>query len=577
MRKYLHINLNDKSVDTEDLSAEAVIRAGRNLIVRTLLGRDLAQVDPLSPENPLIFSAGPFAGTSFSNANRISIGCKSPLTGGIKESNAGGTFAFAMGQLEIAGFTLNGASDDWVVIRITKDDGILFEDASPYMGKSNFEAARMLHEKYGDKVSLALCGPVGEYQGLIAGIGFSDNENRPVRLAARGGVGAVMGSKKVKAIVCDKAKMPTFVDRKKVMTMVRDYGAKIKEDPAAQAMGRNGTMQVADVTNHLGGLPVNNFSSGQQVDTSQEGNVLTMGGDYIRDLNNERGGEHTHACMPGCMIKCSNVYVDADGKEIVSPLEYETLCLLGTNVGIADPDDVARLNETVNDLGCDTIEIGAAFGIMMDVGQAEFGDVQFMADALEDIRKGNERGRILAQGAARVGEHFGSKRVPVIKKQAISAYDPRVIEVTGISMMVTAQGGDHTTGNLPSTECAGKSTEELSEMSLEVQINSAAADSLGLCVFGRTVTNNSHAELLDTINVAFDLDLDADYINELGRETLLMEIEFNEKAGFTEADDILPQFFYDEELPPTGKKARHHAADVNKVQRQMLADGRSFI
>jgi aldehyde:ferredoxin oxidoreductase len=577
MRKYLHINLNDKSVDTEDLSAEAVIRAGRNLIVRTLLERDLAQVDPLSPENPLIFSAGPFAGTSFSNANRISIGCKSPLTGGIKESNAGGTFAFAMGQLEIAGFTLNGASDDWVVIRITKDDGILFEDASPYMGKSNFEAARMLHEKYGDKVSLALCGPVGEYQGLIAGIGFSDNENRPVRLAARGGVGAVMGSKKVKAIVCDKAKMPTFVDRKKVMTMVRDYGAKIKEDPAAQAMGRNGTMQVADVTNHLGGLPVNNFSSGQQVDTSQEGNVLTMGGDYIRDLNNERGGEHTHACMPGCMIKCSNVYVDADGKEIVSPLEYETLCLLGTNVGIADPDDVARLNETVNDLGCDTIEVGAAFGIMMDVGQAEFGDVQFMADALEDIRKGNERGRILAQGAARVGEHFGSKRVPVIKKQAISAYDPRVIEVTGISMMVTAQGGDHTTGNLPSAECAGKSTEELSEMSLEVQINSAAADSLGLCVFGRTVTNNSHAELLDTINVAFDLDLDADYINELGRETLLMEIEFNEKAGFTEADDILPQFFYDEELPPTGKKARHHAADVNKVQRQMLADGRSFI
>jgi len=577
MRKYLHINLNDKSVDIEDFSGEAVIRAGRNLIVRTLLERDLAGVDPLSPENPLIFSAGPFAGTNFSNANRISVGCKSPLTGGIKESNSGGTFAFAMGQLEIAGFTLNGASDDWVVIRITKDDGITFEDAKPYLGKSNFEAAKMLHEKYGHKVSLALCGPVGEYQGLIAGIAFSDNENRPVRIAARGGVGAVMGSKKVKAIVCDKAKMPTFVDRKKVMNFVRDYGAKIKEDPAAQALGRNGTMQVADITNHLGGLPVNNFSSGQQIDTSVEGNVLTMGGDHIRDLNNERGGEHTHACMPGCMIKCSNVYVDADSKEIVSPLEYETLCLLGTNVGIADPDDVARLNETVNDLGCDTIEVGAAFGIMMDQGEAEFGDVKFMADALEDIRQGNERGRMLARGAARVGEHFGSKRIPCIKKQAISAYDPRVIEVTGISMMVTAQGGDHTTGNLPAAECAGKSTEELSEMSLEVQINSAAADSLGLCVFGRTVTNNSHAELLDTINVAFDLDLDADYINELGRETLLLEIEFNEKAGFTEADDILPKFFYDEELPPTGKKARHHAADVNKVQRQMLADGRSFI
>jgi aldehyde:ferredoxin oxidoreductase len=575
MRTYLHINLSDKTIETEDFSGEAVIRAGRNFIVRTLLDRGLAGVDPLAPENPLIFSVGPFAGTNFSNANRISVGCKSPLTGGIKEANSGGTFGFALGQLEIAGFTLDGASDDWVVIRITKDDGVTFEDAAPFMGKSNFEAAELLHEKYGDKVSLALCGPVGEYQGLIAGISFSDVENRPVRLAARGGVGAVMGMKKVKAIVCDKAKMPTFSDRKKVMSLVRDYGAKISADPAAQAMGRNGTAQVSDLTNHLGGLPVNNFSSGQQVDTADA--VHKMGGDYIRELNKERGGETTHACMPGCLIKCSNVYVDADGKEIVSPLEYETICLLGTNVGITEPDDVARLNETVNDLGADTIEVGATLGVLMEAGEAEFGDVPFMAAALEDIRAGNERGKILAQGTARVGEHYGVKRVPVIKKQAISAYDPRVIEVTCISMMVTAQGADHTTGNLPGAECVGKTTEELAELSLEVQINSAAADSLGLCVFGRTVTNNNHKEILDALNGAFDVDLDADYINQLGRETLLMEIEFNEKAGFTEADDVLPRFFYDEPLAPTGKTARHHAADINKVQRKWLQDGRSYI
>jgi aldehyde:ferredoxin oxidoreductase len=577
MRKYLHINLNDKSIRSEDLSGEKLIRAGRNLIVRTLLERNLAKVDPLSPENPLIFSAGPFAGTSFSNANRISVGCKSPLTGGIKEANAGGTFAFAMGQLEIAGFTLDGASDDWTIIRITKDDGIIFEDATPYLGKSNFELADLLHKKFGEKVSLALCGPVGEYLGLVAGISFSDNELRPVRLAARGGVGAVMGSKKVKAIICDKAKMPPFVDRKKVMTLVKNYGAKIRDDAGAQSLSRNGTMQVADMTNHLGGMPVNNFSSGQQVDTSKKGNVLTMGGDYIRDLNNSRGGEHTHACMPGCQIKCSNVYVDKDGKEVVSPLEYETLCLLGTNVGIVDPDDVARLNETVNDLGCDTIEVGATFGILMDIGQAEFGNVPFMAEALEDIRNGTKRGRILAQGAARVGEYYNSKRIPVIKKQALSAYDPRVIEVTGISMMVTAQGADHTVGNLPAAECAGKSTEELSALSLEVQINSAVADSLGLCVFGRGVTNNNHAEIIDALNGAFDVELDPDYMNALGRETLLMEIEFNQKAGFTEEDDILPQFFYDEELPPTGKLARHFAPKINKIQRKLLAEGRSFI
>ena len=189
------------------------------------------------------------------------------------------------------------------------------------------------------------------------------------------------------------------------MSVVKEYGAMIAADPAAQAMGRNGTAQVSDLTNHLGGLPVNNFSSGQQVDTANE--VHKMGGDYIRDLNIERGGETTHACMPGCMIKCSNIYVDAAGNEIVSPLEYETICLLGTNVGIREPDDVARLNETLNDLGVDTIEVGATLGVLMEAGEAEFGDLAYMEAALVDIAEGTERGKLLAQGegegAAAVG------------------------------------------------------------------------------------------------------------------------------------------------------------------------------
>jgi len=300
-----------------------------------------------------------------------------------------------------------------------------------------------------------------------------------------------------------------------------------------------------------------------------------MGGDYIRDLNNARGGNHTHACMPGCLIKCSNIYVDENGKEIVSPLEYETICLLGTNVGITEPDDVARLNETVNDLGADTIEVGATLGVLMDAGEAAFGDIAFMERALVEMRNGTDRGKLLAQGTARVGAHYGVKRVPVIKKQALSAYDPRVIEVTGITMTVTAQGADHTTGNLPGYECVGKTTEELAALSLEVQINSAAADSLGLCIFGRSVTNANHALIIDALNSAHGTDLPADFINDLGRETLLMEIEFNEKAGFTEADDALPQFFWDEALPPTGKKARHTGADINRFQRKALQEARS--
>jgi len=569
MRKYLHIDLENQSIDSKELNGEALARAGRYLIVKTLLEAGVATIDPLSADNQLIFSAGPFAGTNFSNANRISVGCKSPLTGGIKESNGGGTFAFALGQLELAGLTLLGASPDWVVIRITKEGEVTFDDAEPYLRKGLFEAAALLHEKYGDKVSIGICGPVAEYGGLIAGIAFSDQENRPVRLSARGGVGAVMGSKKVKAIVVDKHKMPTFHDRKKLMTSVREYGAKLDDDAAIKSLGRNGTAQVADIINHLGGLPVRNFGNGQVVDRDKE--TLKMGGDYIREQNIARGGNTTHACMPGCMIKCSNVYNDADGNEVVSPLEYETIGLLGTNCGLTDPDDVARLNWTANDLGIDTIETGALLGILMDSGQAEYGDVTFMEKALEDIRQGNERGRLLAQGTARVGEHFGIERVPVIKKQAISAYDPRVIEVTGISMMVTAQGADHTTGNLFNIETKDKDTKELTAASMEVQMMCAAADSLGLCVFGRSVTNINLELITTALNDALGTDLDVEFFARLGLETLKLEIQFNEQAGFTEPDDELPAFFYDNPLPPTDKTARHHSAEVNRFRKEWMA------
>ncbi|NQV58147.1 MAG: aldehyde ferredoxin oxidoreductase [Alphaproteobacteria bacterium] len=568
MRKYLHINLDDQSIDTEEMNGAACIRVGRHFIAKTLLEKGVATVDPLSPANALIFSAGPLAGTNFSNANRISVGCKSPLTGGIKEANAGGTFGFALGQLEISGLTLMGASADWVIIRITKDGAISFDDATPFMGMGNIETAALLFEKYGDKISMGLCGPVGEYQGLIAGISFPDPEGRPVRIAARGGVGAVMGSKKVKAIVVDMNKMPTFHDRKKVMGGVREYGKLLRADPAIEAFGMYGTAMVSDLTNQLGGLPTRNFSDGRLVDATEE--TLKLGGSYIRELTLERGGQTTHACMPGCLIQCSNVYVDDKGEEMVSPMEYETLGLMGSNCGLKDPDDVARANHVANDLGVDTIEVGAMIGVLMEAGQAEFGDAGFMLAVLDDIRKGTERGRILAQGAARVGEHYNVARVPVIKKQGISAYDPRAIEVTGISMMLTAQGADHTAGNIPGHKSATMTTEELTEASLDIQIDCAAADSLGLCLFGRSVTNVNQGLIVDAVNSAHGTNFEVSFMRDLGREALQMEWEFNRQAGFTEADDELPSFFYDEALQPTGKVARHHSGQVNQHLRKLL-------
>ena len=571
MRRYHDIRLDDQTVTTRELHGEDIVRAGRFLIARTLLELGAATVDPLSPQNPLIFSAGPFAGSSFSNANRTSVGCRSPLTGGIKEANGGGSFSYALGQQSIAGFTLHGASPTWVVIHFKKDGTIAFDDAAPYLGKGNFEADRMLHAKYGKKVTVALCGPVGEYEGLLAGIAFSDKDGRPSRLAARGGVGAVMGAKKVKAVVADLDKIPAFHEPKKVNAAIKDYAKMLQADGIVTNFYQKiGTMGMADVQNQMGGLPVRNFSAGQQVNPAS-GERFKMGGDYITEINNARGGEQTHACMPGCIIQCSNLYADASGKEVVSPVEYETLGLLGTNCGLTDPDDLAQLNYVANDLGVDTIETGAMLAVLMEAGLGAFGDVKFMADCLAEIGRGTEKGRLWAQGTARVGAHYKVARVPVIKKQAISAYDPRVVEATGVAMMATAQGADHTAGNLPRLNTREMDLDTIISQSLTVQTNVAATDSLGLCIFGRSVTEPNLAFIVDAINAAHGTRLTPDFFPALGRETLRLEHEFNRRAGFTAQDDELPAFFYTEMLPPTNRVARFHGPEVHDMYDRLPA------
>lgn len=563
-RQFIWFNLNDQTSRSEQWEGESLVKAGRHLIAKTLVERGVATVDPLGPQNPLIFSAGPLAGTTFSNANRLSVGCKSPLTGGIKESNAGGTLAYALARIGVAGFMLEGQSPDWVVLHFHKDGTWSFDDGTPYLGKMNSDAAAMLFARYGEKISYALCGRVGEYLGMLAGITISDNEGRASRLAARGGVGAVMGSKKVKAIVVDLHTMPQLHDRKKNMETIRTYAKLIQADPAIQSTYTPiGTMSMADYTNHVGGIPVNNFTLGAQVNDAEE--TFTMGGTYVTELNNSRGGKHTHACMPGCVIQCSNVYYSAQGQEITSPVEYETLAILGTNCGLRDPDHLAEMNQYCNELGIDTIETGATIAVMMDAGLAPFGDLAFMRRVFQELQAGSEEGRLWANGTAFVGQHYGVHRVPVIKKQAISAYDPRVIEVTGLSMMTTAQGADHTTGNLPKMVTRNKELPELLAASLETQIACATVDSIGVCVFGRTVTNPNVELIAAAINAALGTQLAPTFFREIGCEVLLLEQEFNRAAGFTIADDDLPAFFYDEPLPPNHQAARFRGAEVHDI------------
>jgi aldehyde:ferredoxin oxidoreductase len=380
-----------------------------------------------------------------------------------------------------------------------------------------------------------------------------------------------MGSKKVKAIVVELDKIPPFSEPKKVNAAIKDYSKMLLADGVIKNFYQPlGTMGMADVQNQMGGLPVNNFSVGQQVNIST-GEKFKMGGSFIAELNTSRGGEQTHACMPGCVIQCSNVYVDAAGKEVVSPVEYETLGLLGTNCGLTDPDDLAQLNHVCNDLGVDTIETGAMLAVLMEAGLGRFGDPKFMAECLREVHNGTEKGRVFAQGTARVGEHYKVRRVPVIKKQAISAYDPRVVEATGIAMMATAQGADHTAGNLPRLKTREMDLSAMIEQSLIAQTSCAATDSLGLCIFGRSVTEPNVEFIVNAINAACGTSLTTDFFMSLGREALRLEREFNRRAGFTAKDDELPAFFYTESLPPTNHVARFHGTDVHDMYERLPA------
>ncbi|GAA6759878.1 aldehyde ferredoxin oxidoreductase C-terminal domain-containing protein [Thermus oshimai] len=569
MRRSLRLDLKERKAFWQEVPLEEAAFGGRYRTAKLLMEREAYRFDPLSPENPLVFAVGPLAGTSFSNANRTSVGTRSPLTLGIKEANGGGTFGYALGQLGLSYLVLEGQAPEWTVLRLTREGEVFFEPAEGLLGLGNYEAARRLFSAYGQKIAFALLGPVGEYGGLLSGIAFSDVDGRPSRLAARGGVGAVMASKRVKAIVVEVAGRPLVQDKPKATEALRRYAALLRQDPLVmQFYNAIGTMGMADFQNAFGGLPVRNFREGRLAPPE----AFRMGGQYIAPLNKARGGKHTHACMPGCVIQCSNVIVDERGEEIVSPLEYETIGLLGTNCGLNDPDQVAHLNRLANDLGIDTIEAGATLALLLEKGEAPWGDYTFLRKKLEALYTPTEEARFLAQGTARVGEALGLKRVPVIKRQAISAYDPRVVEATGVTMMVTAQGADHTAGNAPRLETRAMPVEEILLASHQAQVNAAANDSLGLCVFGGSVTNKNQDLVREAIFGVLGVELPGEYWTRLGEEVLRLEHRFNHLAGFTHEDDRLPAFFYEEPLPPKGYTARFRPEDLAPLYAKLHGD-----
>jgi aldehyde:ferredoxin oxidoreductase len=257
--------------------------------------------------------------------------------------------------------------------------------------------------------------------------------------------------------------------------------------------------------------------------------------------------------MSGCIIQCSNIVPDAHGRRLVARLEYETLVMCGSNLGIGDLDAIARINQECNDLGLDTIETGAALGVAAEAGIGSFGDGERALALVQEIGAGTVLGRLLGQGAATVGRVLGVRRVPAAKGQALPAYDPRGVKGTGVTFATTPMGGDHTAGLTIFAPVDHHQAEGQVTLSRNTQYQRAAYDALGLCAFLLGSTGGRPELLTGMLNAAYGTGLEPGWVADLGRETIDIERQFNRRAGLTAAADRLPRFFAEEPLPPHGQ------------------------
>ena len=546
------------NVRTQELKREPVPEAwsrlgGRGLLDHILLDEVDPTCDPLGPGNKLIFAPGLLVGHMLSSTDRISVGGKSPLTGGIKEANAGGRTGLHMATMGIHALVLEdqpAEAGTWVLHLSL--GGAKWDKADDLAGVGVYASAPKLLERYGDKVAIALIGPGGEMRMKAAGIQNLDKDKIPSRIAARGGLGAVMGSKGLKAIVFDNTggQKPPVVDPEAFKVAQKDYTKAVMEHPQSITYRDYGTAAMAQMTQRFAALPSHNFSRGTFK------NVEAISGETLREFTLTRGkpSDPSHACMAGCTIKCSNVFGGEDGKIIVSPLEYETIGLMGTNVDIDSLDAIGRLNWHVNDLGLDSIEIGGSLGVAAEAGLMRWGSEEDAQKLIDEIRAGTELGHILGDGAVTVGKKYNIEHVPAVKGQAMSAYEPRSIKGTGVTYATTPQGADHTCGLTIRAQINHLDPNAQRDVSRNAQLNMAGYDTIGACIFagfGYAATPDGVVKRLLKARYGWD-DLPDNILQELGKQAIRMEREFNHRAGFTAKDDRLPEWMTREALPENG-------------------------
>lgn len=551
--KLVRVNMTQGKIEQTPVPAQYERLGGRALTSKLLLEEVAPTCDALGPHNKLIFAPGLLAGVNVTTAGRLSVGAKSPLTGGVKEANAGGTAGDTLAKMDIKAIVVEGQAKkgEWYLLHITGDSAELLS-ANDVRGLGTYATADKLQARFGADASIISIGQAGEHLMTGASIATTGQQDQRSNHAARGGLGAVMGSKGLKAIVIDKARKDVQLANAELFkTASKRFATELINDPKTGQKGSQhlyGTASIVAAVNEIGSLPTRNFGTGNFEQSAE------LRGEKLRELILAREGKGKVGtnCMPGCVISCRNYYVDEKGQGVVGTVQYETIALLGSNLGLGNLDDVAQLNYMCNDFGLDTIETGAALGVAIEAGLAKFGDVASIFALMQEIGTGTVTGRMLGNGAVTTGRILGIRRVPATLGQAMPGYDPRSLKGNGVTYATSPQGADHTAGNAfgARKEVNPLGVQGQKELSLKLQIIAAMLDSTGLCLFARPPVLADPQLLIDMINGIFGWGWTKEDADRAHRDVLRTELEFNRRAGFTSADYRIPEYMREELLSP---------------------------
>ncbi|OPX83863.1 MAG: putative oxidoreductase YdhV [Pelotomaculum sp. PtaB.Bin104] len=536
--KALRVNLSTGSISSEELAPELLTKwiGGRGLGARLIAGEVPAECDPLGMENKLVFAAGPLTGTRVPGSGRFSASAKSPLTGTITDSNAGGTWGVKFKKCGYDVLIIEGSSPAPVYLVIYEGQASLYE-AEDLWGADLIKTDKLLKDKLGQNVSSACIGPAGENMVRYASI-ISDGSHA----LGRGGLGAVMGAKKLKAIAVLGAQKVAVSNTERLDFVVYETNKWIKANPiTSQGLPEFGTPVLVNLFNELGVFPVRNFQASQFPDSGK------ISGEAIAEtISTERRG-----CY-GCPVQCTR-FIQTEKTGVTAGPEYESIWALGPECGIGELEVIAEANYLCNLLGLDSISTGVTIGCAMELAEKgllpagpKFGNAAGLTKLIRQIAYRDDIGDLLAEGSRRVAEKCGAGQYAMqVKGLELPAYDPRGLQGMGLGFATSNRGACHLRAYMAGPEALGVpkmvnrfSTSGKAGLVITQQNINAAIDSLIMCHFiNLAVSEEYFARILSAVT---GIDYQTQGLHRIGERIWNLERLYNLRAGLVSSSDTLP-------------------------------------